>query len=75
MPPNRKSPDRTLRFAAFHLGLFCLPISHEKDARPILVKLVATFVVMQLGSCLPRLRGTLKTDFLMTRLILLCFSF
>ena len=32
---NRIAPDGTLRFAASHLGLFCLPMSHKKDARLI----------------------------------------
>ena len=32
--------DRTPRFAASHLGLFYLPMSHEKDARLIWVKRV-----------------------------------
>ena len=30
---NTIAPDGTLRFAASHLGLFCLPMSHKKDAR------------------------------------------
>ena len=30
---NRKAPDGTPRFAASHLGLFCLPMSHKKDVR------------------------------------------
>ena len=30
---NRIAPDGTPRFAASHLGLFCLPMSHKKDAR------------------------------------------
>ena len=30
---NRIAPDGTPRFAASHLGLFCLPMSHEKEAR------------------------------------------
>ena len=34
-PANRKAPDGTPRFAASHLGLFCLPMSHKKDARRI----------------------------------------
>ena len=38
---NRIAPDGTLRFAASHLGLFCLPMSHKKDARLIWVKLLA----------------------------------
>ena len=29
---NRIAPDGTPRFAASHLGLFCLPMSHKKDA-------------------------------------------
>ena len=27
---NRIAPDGTPRFAASHLGLFCLPMSHKK---------------------------------------------
>ena len=30
------------RFAASHLGLFCLPISHKKDTRFILVNIDVT---------------------------------
>ena len=36
---NRIAPDGTPRFAASHLGLFCLPMSHQKDARLIWVKI------------------------------------
>ena len=35
---NRIAPDGTPRFAASHLGLFCLPMTHKKDARLIWVK-------------------------------------
>ena len=35
---NRIAPDGTPTFAASHLGLFCLPVSHKMDARIILVK-------------------------------------
>ena len=35
---NRIGPDGTPRSAASHLGLFCLPMSHKKDARLIWVK-------------------------------------
>ena len=35
---NRKALDGTPRFAASHLGLFCLLMSHKKDARLIWVK-------------------------------------
>ena len=30
---NRIAPDRRPRFAASHLGLFCLPMSHKRGAR------------------------------------------
>ena len=30
---NRIAPDGTPRFAASHLGLFCLPMSYKKNAR------------------------------------------
>ena len=30
---NRIAPGGTPRSAASHLGLFCLPMSHKKDAR------------------------------------------
>ena len=33
MSANRIAPDVTPRFAASHLGLFCLPLPHNKDAR------------------------------------------
>ena len=32
---NRIAPDGTLRSAASHLGLSCLPVSDKKDARLI----------------------------------------
>ena len=38
MQANRKAPDGTPRFAGSLLGLFCLPMSHKKDARLIWVK-------------------------------------
>ena len=34
---NRIAPDGTLRYAASHLGLFCLPMSHIKDVRLVWV--------------------------------------
>ena len=37
MQSNRIAPDGMLRFVASHLGLFCLPTSHKKDARLIWV--------------------------------------
>ena len=36
---NRIAPDGMLRSAASHLGLYCLPMSHKKDARLIRVKI------------------------------------
>ena len=30
---NRIAPDGTPRSSASHLGLFCLPMSHKRDAR------------------------------------------
>ena len=30
---NRIAPDGTPRYAASHLGLCCLPMSHKRDAR------------------------------------------
>ena len=38
MLANRIAPDGTPRFAASHLRLVCLPMSHKKDARLIWVK-------------------------------------
>ena len=35
---NRIAPDGTPRFAASHLGKFCVPMSHKKDAKLIWVK-------------------------------------
>ena len=35
---NRIAPDGMRRFATSHLGLFCLPMSHKKDASLIWVK-------------------------------------
>ena len=34
---NRLAPDGTPHFATSHLGLFCFPMSHKKDARLIWV--------------------------------------
>ena len=33
MKGNRIAPDGTPHFAASHLGLFCLPIPHNKSCR------------------------------------------
>ena len=38
MLTNRIASDGTPRFAASHLGLFCLPMSHKKDARLVWVQ-------------------------------------
>ena len=39
MQENRISPDGMPRFAVLYLGLFCLPVSHKRDARLIWVNL------------------------------------
>ena len=39
MLANRIAPDGTPHFASSHLGLFCLPMSHKKDARLIWVNI------------------------------------
>ena len=44
---NRIVPDGTPRFAALHLGLFCLPMSHKKDPRLIWDKKKRIFVVIR----------------------------
>ena len=38
MSANRIAPDGRPRSVASHLGIFCLPMSHKKDARLIWVK-------------------------------------
>ena len=45
MQANRIAPDVTPRFAASHLGLFCLPMSHKKDVKLIWVNTHDTCVV------------------------------
>ena len=44
MKANRIAPDGTPRFAASHLGLFCLPKSYKKDDRLILIIETEEFV-------------------------------
>ena len=44
---NRIAPDGTQRFAVSHLGLFCLPMSHKKDARLIWVKHVLFWILIE----------------------------
>ena len=39
MSANRIAADGAPHFAASHLGLFCLPMFHKKDARLIWVKM------------------------------------
>ena len=41
---NRIALDGTPRFAASHQGLFCLPVSHKKDARLIWVNISSSSV-------------------------------
>ena len=42
---NRKAPDGTPRFAASHLGLFYLPMSHKKDTRLKWVNVLIYFLL------------------------------
>ena len=42
---KQKSSRLDTTFAASHLGLFCLAVSHKKDARLIWVKVVLSFIV------------------------------
>ena len=42
---NRIAPDGAPRLAASHLGLFCLPISHKRDARLIWVNKIDIFIL------------------------------
>ena len=51
---NRIAPDGTPRFAASHLGLFCLPMSHKKDARLIWVNSSKKKHATCIGSLLSR---------------------
>ena len=46
MSVNRIASDGTLRFAALHLGLFCLPLSHKKDARLIYVNVLLSCLLL-----------------------------
>ena len=54
---NRIAPDGTPRFAASHLGLFCLPMSHKKDASLIWVDVSVPsvcadyYIKYRYGSC------------------------
>ena len=45
MSANRIAPDGTPRFAASHLGLFCLPMSNKKNTRLIWVNLDHIFAI------------------------------
>ena len=49
-PANRIAPDGTPRFAASHLGVFCLPMSYKKDDRLIWVKIVI-FTTIKINTC------------------------
>ena len=40
MSANRIALEETPRFAASHLGLFCLPMSNKKDARLIWINVI-----------------------------------
>ena len=44
---NRIAPDGTPRSAASHLGLFCLPVTHKRDARlnELLSKIITPLIL------------------------------
>ena len=46
---NRIPPDGTLRSAVSHLGLFCLPMSHKRDARLKWVKVLVLFQTLDVS--------------------------
>ena len=52
---NRIAPDGTPHFAASHLGLCCLPMSHKRDARLKWVN--GDFVVKNVCQLLAEERG------------------
>ena len=51
MSANRIAPDGTPRFALSHLGLFCLPMSHKKDARLVWVNTVDAIILVLVVIC------------------------
>ena len=53
---NRIATDGTPRFAASHLGLFCLPMSHKKDDRLIWVSTFSCRKVVSKSSVKPNLQ-------------------
>ena len=62
---NRLAPDGTPHVAATHLGLFCLSMSHKKDARLKWVRFLIPKFPDGLNLTLSRIP---KTDFLMNSL-------
>ena len=42
---NRIAPDGMLHYVASYLVLYCLPMSHKKDVRLILVKIFLNILV------------------------------
>ena len=58
---KQKSPSGKQCFAASHLGIFCLPMSHKKDARLLWVKHVMNSADPQIHS---EWRGHVKGRFL-----------
>ena len=47
MSANRIAPDGIPHFAGSYLGLFCLPMSHKKDARLISVCTISKSVILK----------------------------
>ena len=50
---NRIAPDGTPQNAASHLGLFCLPMTHKKDAK--LIRVIHFLLIYAEGTSNPKL--------------------
>ena len=59
---NRIAPDGTPRFAASHLGLCCLPMSHKKDARLTCLVMRKPFFCICENKDADQLRGNREAD-------------
>ena len=59
---NRISPDGMPRSAASHVGLFCLPMSHKRDAR--LLKIIVALNVFVVLKFMDRISMNFKSQFL-----------
>ena len=69
------APDGTLRFAASHLELFCLPMSNENDARLIWVNVLQSARLKNNGSGFQSnmLRDVASTCVRLLNIVQFCF--